>query len=317
MTRYLTKSRFKLAVECPTKLFYTGKDALYRNLKQEDTFLQALADGGFQVGKMATMLYPRGIEITARSNTEAEQQTRDLLSQHDDITLFEPAIRFENLFIRIDILIKRGNHFELIEVKAKSYNSEDPQIAGVRTEILADMLPYIQDVAFQKHVLQSAYPKATVVSYLMMPNKAVRSTVDGLNQLFKVRRKERSAEVTVAPNAKSAVDQSKDLLSLVPVDAYVQIVLNQGVKVGGSDHLVPLPNLARTLSELYAKDEQAPPSLHKGCSDCEFREHPSGGKRSGFHECVGAVTGMSPAEIDQGTVLDIWHYRKKDELLAQ
>ena len=23
--RYLTKSRFKLAVECPTKLFYTGK----------------------------------------------------------------------------------------------------------------------------------------------------------------------------------------------------------------------------------------------------------------------------------------------------
>ncbi|MEY3632095.1 MAG: hypothetical protein RI937_293, partial [Pseudomonadota bacterium] len=209
MTRYLTKSRFKLAVECPTKLFYTGKDALYRNLKQEDTFLQALADGGFQVGKMATMLYPQGIEITARSNTEAEQQTRDLLSQHDDITLFEPAIRFENLFIRIDILIKRGNHLELIEVKAKSYNSEDPKIAGVKTEILADMLPYIQDVAFQKHVLQSAHPNATVVSYLMMPNKAVRSTVDGLNQLFRVRRKERSAEVTVAPNAKSAVDQSK------------------------------------------------------------------------------------------------------------
>jgi len=317
MTRYLTKSRFKLAVECPTKLFYTSKDALYRNLKQEDTFLQALADGGFQVGKMATMLYPQGIEITARSNTEAEQQTRDLLSQHDDITLFEPAIRFENLFIRIDILIKRGNHFELIEVKAKSYNSEDPKIAGVKTEILADMLPYIQDVAFQKHVLQSAYPKATIVSYLMMPNKAVRSTVDGLNQLFKVKRKERSAEAMVAPNAKPAVDQSRDLLSLVPVDAYVQIVFNQGVKVGGSDHLVPLPNLARTLSELYVKDEQAPPSLHKGCSACEFREHPSGGKRSGFHECVGAVTGMSPAEIDQGTVLDIWHYRKKDELLAQ
>jgi len=59
MTRYLTKSRFKLAVECPTKLYYTGKDSIFRNLKRDDTFLQALARGGFQVGKMATMLYLR------------------------------------------------------------------------------------------------------------------------------------------------------------------------------------------------------------------------------------------------------------------
>ena len=37
--RYLTKSRFKLAAECPTKLFYTGKDKVYRNKMQEDSFL--------------------------------------------------------------------------------------------------------------------------------------------------------------------------------------------------------------------------------------------------------------------------------------
>ncbi len=73
MTRYLTKSSFKLAVECPTKLYYTGKDSIYRNLKRDDTFLQSLARGGFQVGKMATMLYPEGKEITARLNTEAER----------------------------------------------------------------------------------------------------------------------------------------------------------------------------------------------------------------------------------------------------
>ena len=97
MTRYLTKSRFKLAVECPTKLFYTGKENEYRNLKQEDTFLQALADGGFQVGKMATLLYPDGIEITGRSNTEAERETAALLSTHENIVLFEPAIRYQNL----------------------------------------------------------------------------------------------------------------------------------------------------------------------------------------------------------------------------
>ena len=41
---YLTKSRFKLALECPTKLSYDGKSK-YANQKIEDTFLISLAEG--------------------------------------------------------------------------------------------------------------------------------------------------------------------------------------------------------------------------------------------------------------------------------
>ena len=37
--RYLTKSRFKLAVECPTKLFYAGKRDVYADASVEDAFL--------------------------------------------------------------------------------------------------------------------------------------------------------------------------------------------------------------------------------------------------------------------------------------
>ena len=317
MTRYLTKSRFKLAVECPTKLFYTGKENEYRNLKQEDTFLQALADGGFQVGKMATLLYPDGIEITARSNTEAERETAALLSTRENIVLFEPAIRYQNLFIRVDILVKRGNHFELIEVKAKSYDSKDPQIAGTRVPIKSDMLPYIQDVAFQKHVLQSAFPQSAVSSYLMMPDKAVQSAVDGLNQLFKVRRAGRATEVIVAPELAFALPLAKDLLALVPVDVYVNTVIDQGIALAGQHQSAPLEEIVVEWANAYAADQRLPPHLHKGCADCEFRELTGGDKKSGFHECVGEVTNLSRQEIDQGTVLDIWYYPKKDELLSQ
>ena len=38
--RYLTKSRFKLALECPTKLYYTGK-ADYANARLEDALIEA------------------------------------------------------------------------------------------------------------------------------------------------------------------------------------------------------------------------------------------------------------------------------------
>lgn len=60
--RYLTKSRFKLALECPTKLFYTGKSE-YANQKIDDPFLLALAKGGFQVGALAKRYFPACVEV--------------------------------------------------------------------------------------------------------------------------------------------------------------------------------------------------------------------------------------------------------------
>ena len=119
MPRYLTKSRFKLGIECPTKLYYTSKPDQFVNTKQEDEFLRALAEGGFQVGGLAKLMYPCGIEVTETKHEDALARTADLLAR-DQVTVFEAAIRYGDLFIRADILIKCGNHFELIEVKAKS-----------------------------------------------------------------------------------------------------------------------------------------------------------------------------------------------------
>lgn len=49
MQRYLTKSRYKLGLECPIKLFYTNKKDEYADIKLDDPFLMALADGGFLI----------------------------------------------------------------------------------------------------------------------------------------------------------------------------------------------------------------------------------------------------------------------------
>ena len=84
--RYLTKSRFKLAAECPTKLFYTGKDSVYRNTKQEDSFMAMLADGGYQVGELAKCYFPEAIEINAIAHDEALNQTSQLL-RRDKVTI--------------------------------------------------------------------------------------------------------------------------------------------------------------------------------------------------------------------------------------
>ena len=147
--RYLTKSRFKLGTECPTKLFYTGKKE-YPDQKMDDPFLAALAEGGYQVGELEKCYFPNGHDITTLDYEEAEKQTLELLQQ-ENVTIYEPAIRFKNLFIRIDVLVKKGKHFELIEVKAKSFDQteEDPFLNKNGT-IKSTWKPYLYDVAFER-----------------------------------------------------------------------------------------------------------------------------------------------------------------------
>ena len=107
--RYLTKSRFKMALSCPTKLFYTKKLKEYADNKIEDPFLMALAKGGFQVGELAKCYYPDGIEVEGLDYDKTWDETQKLLEQ-ENIMLFEPAIKFNNLFVRVDILIKTGKN---------------------------------------------------------------------------------------------------------------------------------------------------------------------------------------------------------------
>jgi hypothetical protein len=76
---------------------------------------------------------------------------------------------------------------------------------------------------------------------------------------------------------------------------------------------------AKEWSDNYAKDAKIDPILSSECRDCQFRatsEEIKMGKKSGFHECWRAVTGLPDAKLESGTVLEIWNYNKKDEMLA-
>ena len=46
--------------------------------------------------------------------------SRELL-QRDDVTLYETAIRLDDLLVLVDVMRKRGHHVDWFEVKSKSY----------------------------------------------------------------------------------------------------------------------------------------------------------------------------------------------------
>jgi len=147
--KYLTKSRFKLATECPTKLFYTGKKK-YANASLDNPFLEALAGGGFQVGELAKHYFPGGHNIHTLDYDEALKQTNKLLEQ-DEVVIYEAAVKYNNLFIRVDVLVKRNNYIKLYEVKAKSIDlTNNSFLKKDDKNVLANWKPYLFDVAFQR-----------------------------------------------------------------------------------------------------------------------------------------------------------------------
>lgn len=311
--RFLTKSRFKLALECPTKLFYTGKPDHYIDTSEEDDFLKALAEGGFQVGELAKIMFPGGHDIKALDPAQAVEETNELL-QRDDVTIYEAAIRNGDLFIRVDVLTKQGETVELIEVKAKSFRSTDPApFTNANGSIKSDMLPYLQDVAFQTHVIRQAYPQWQVSSFLMLADKSATASVDGLNQRFKIHRDARGrSHVRVLPGT-TADTIGSPILASVNVDEHVSRIL-QSVYANGAGPTLAV--VAQDWGDAYRLDRKIPPEIGSKCAKCEFRAAPgSGGLRSGYHECWQDARGLSPLEVDQGTVLDLYNFRRKQELI--
>ena len=124
------------------------------------------------MGELAKCYYPDGHDILSLAPDKALKQTNELLKKNN-VVIFEAAIKHKNLFIRVDILVKRGNFIKLYEVKAKSFDpSSDSFSQKKNKEKIADKWkPYLFDIAFQRHVVRSAFPDSTVTTYLYLVNK--------------------------------------------------------------------------------------------------------------------------------------------------
>ncbi|WP_145346181.1 DUF2779 domain-containing protein [Rosistilla ulvae] len=312
MTRYLTKSRFILGHGCPTKLFYTKKPE-YANSREADEFLQSLAEGGMIVGELAKLYFPGGHDVSTLNYDTALEETSQLLLQND-VVIFEAAVAYENLFCRIDVLVKKGNELQLIEVKAKSIdgNDSDP-FRGTRGGVLSDWKKYLLDVAFQRLIFQQAFPTFTVSSWLMCVDKTEECTVDGLHRLFKIESDgSRTSCVFVGDDPAGSI--CREILKRRRVDGHIDELCSDDF--GGRD----FEQYVRWLADNYSRDTKVTPEIGVHCRDCEFRctqQQSDNDRQDGFRECWSEVLGWSDADFDRPTVFDLNNFRRAQEFIDQ
>lgn len=312
--RLLTKSKFAAAYECPRKLYYLNHPEVYANANSDDSFLKALAESGFQVGALAQQYYQPGHLIDTLDKDQALSQTKSLLAQ-DNVTLFEAAFQFEHLFVRADIVRKKGDFIELIEVKAKSFDSQagfklwnSTALKKNQYKLLADGASYVIDLAFQTWVIQHAMPNLKIRSFLCMVDKSKVATVDGLNQFFRIVKGDKGRSRVEVSHTLKREQLGAEILSTAELTDDIKHVINDVQFENGPS----FRELIAHLQQLSTTDQPGKAVHSNGCKGCEFRvnniEKP---QQSGFNQCWEEKI----KDTSKPFVFDIWNFRAAGKLV--
>ena len=318
--RYLTKSRLKEGLECPTKLFYS-KNSEYQNNQKDDPFLESLAEGGYQVEELAKFLisnqpYQDKITVESLDYEESLKMTK-LKLQNEIVSIAQPAFLFKNLFIRVDLLRKDKNSLTIYEVKSKSWGYEgvDDQEFRVfikeykrglnkgKRVIDPNWKFYMYDIAFQRYVVKNLFPEMEVKTNLVLADKLTKTSREGLNQFFKIENKEGRKSVKVKDDLHIS-ELGRLPLKTVNVDQVCDFIESQETQ-GKS-----FENYINHLSNIYKKNIREWKSIDHDCFKCQYRNDSIFGLKSGFHECF-ANSGF---KIDKESKLveRLWKGTKKE-----
>lgn len=138
---HLTKSRFAAGDQCVLRLY---NDVFHRELASPySKATKARFEVGNRVGELARRRYSGGVLVGHEpwERDAALADTRRLMADPTVPAIYEAAIEHGGVFIRVDILVRRPDGWELVEVKSSTS---------------LDKAPYRLDVAIQYWVLAGA-----------------------------------------------------------------------------------------------------------------------------------------------------------------
>ncbi|MEO6566046.1 MAG: DUF2779 domain-containing protein, partial [Casimicrobiaceae bacterium] len=114
----LSKSRLVAYRQCRKRLCL---QTYRRELARGNDAVENRMAQGHLVGAAAQRLYPQGRLIGHMLDLPAAlHDTATALAQPGDLTLFEPALQWQDVLVRADVLIRHDGRYRLIEVKAST-----------------------------------------------------------------------------------------------------------------------------------------------------------------------------------------------------
>ena len=163
----LSKSKYCEAYQCK-KMLWLEK---HHPETADETKNQAVLDNGTDVGVLAKSLFGDYIDIDFNEDlSQMLEATRRVIEENDNCNITEASFLFDNNFCSVDILRKKGNKFEIYEVKS---STECKDI-------------YIEDASYQYYVLKSLGYDVERVCVVHLNSNYIRRGELELDKLFTV-----------------------------------------------------------------------------------------------------------------------------------
>ena len=165
--RGLSKSLILKGIQCPKALYLQKNPPDFEFPPQPD--LEAKFRAGHEIGILAQQLFPGGTEVPFEGLSVPEQveQTRQLIADGVEV-IYEASFDYDGIFVKVDILVKDGDSWQIHEVKMSTSVKE----------------VNLDDVAIQYYVLSQCGLNVSGAYLVHVNNKYVRQGEIDVQQLF-------------------------------------------------------------------------------------------------------------------------------------
>ena len=316
--RPITKSQFKLGLECLQKLRHS-RAGVPSNLADND-LLRLLAEGGVEVEALQRAIEPPawlgadgGAAVAAESLAAIKSAVAGVKQDGVRRSLYEVTLTCGDFLARLDLVRVYRDRLELVEIKSKSWKGPQPgqPLADIltknRQKVRSPWVPYLQDLAFQVELLRRCLderaPEIGLTATFPLHPKLILVQSGGVATADDFIGNFRTAYTSYRGKPRPEVSYTGPRLHatnlLLEADAAPAIALMEGdaqADAFGFDGLGIGAAMDR-LADIVRTDTwpAAHHSLGSPCRTCEFRVPADGG--SGVSRCWGGDVDLNPKHI--------------------
>jgi hypothetical protein len=197
----LSKTNFITSLDCTKNAWLKIHSPEIYKQYPLSSFELNIIDTGNQIDKLARELFPGGVTVESRDDTE---YTQKLLQQKTPV-IYQPVFATDKFITASDILVWNSatNLYDMYEVKASTSSEEG---GGRKTE------DYLIDIAFQKAVLDDCSIAVGAMNLVRLNKEYVRRGNLVLDQLFII--EDLTKEVNaIVPDIRQKMEAAHEYLS--------------------------------------------------------------------------------------------------------
>ena len=181
MKKNLSKSRYTAFCQCPRNMWL----CVYKpDLAKVDDSAEARFEKGTEVGELAKRLIPNTIDVTTYDSDRLDlaamiEKTKQCMAEGAEC-IAEAAFSHEGGYCAVDLLRRESGGWAIYEVKSSTYKSD-------KDDTEDSLRVYLQDIAYQRYVLERCGLKVTGTYLVRLDSNYVRREELDLHGLFHIK----------------------------------------------------------------------------------------------------------------------------------